>query len=190
MKKALAIIATFYHRIAETPVVKFIASFGNAESGIANTEGRILNEESGLSSLPASATKTAAEESALLAPNSIGKNETADGDDTHSTPALGHSTSNPADAIPFGPSSLPLRSTSERQSTNPRNTPIVSGPTVFETPRSQNVSRARDGAVALDDSRDQSELRVPGSAFTPDFITRAELRHELDSLRRLIESRK
>lgn len=189
MKKALAIIATFYRRIAQTQVGKFIASFGKAESETANTERRILNEESGSFPLAASVTKTAAEESALFAPNSIGKNEAAGSDNAHPTPAVGNSTSNSADAIPSG-SSPPLRSPFERQPPNSRNTPMVSKPTAFETPLPQNANVARDGASALDDLRNQSELRVPGSAFTPDFITRAELRHELDSLRRLIESRK
>jgi hypothetical protein len=44
--------------------------------------------------------------------------------------------------------------------------------------------RADDNSVPL------SALRVPSSALSPNFITRDELKRELDSLRRLIESRK
>lgn len=183
MKKALAILTTYYRRIAESPLVKFIASFGKGGHRTSSSESRTLNEKATSPSAPLDALNSATEEDGGLA-HLVGQNEKSDSGKEQ------YPTSNPNAAISPTPSAVPSRVAFEQRPANPGSAPAVAIPTVFKTHQFQNAGSASSKSSTMDESEENSALRVPSSTFAPDIVTRAELRRELDSLRRFIESRK
>jgi hypothetical protein len=75
----------------------------------------------------------------------------------------------------------------EQRAVRPRTAPTMAGPASLALGE-QDVRAIRQHPPA--DSILHSAFPVPSSGFTADFVSRQELKRELDSLRKLIESRK
>jgi len=185
MKKAFAIFTAYYRRL-EGAVGKFISSIGKGQHSTSNIQRSTFNEQSA-TSVPADVTPAATQDNTLLAPRLSGeRNEVRGVEGTqHPTTNIEHPTSNQDGAVRAANSISATGATSPTFENQPQ-------PGSAAVPAASLETRERDArAPRQGNARDESlsDLRSPNSEL-PNFITRQDLKRELDSLRRLMESRK
>ncbi len=216
MKKAIAILATYYRRAAAA-VGKFIGAIAGGEHRTPNVEHRTPNENLA-ASVPASVNANEIQDNLPLGPRTSGeKNEERNfsSESPRETATDFSRTSSPLPSPPFHGGEGDGFALSEKfsQDSSARTQPPTSNPAeaisraaspAFELPphpgsatvpvasleTGERDARAPKQENARGESPPRSAFRIPSSAFDPNFITRDELKRELDSLRRLIESRK
>jgi hypothetical protein len=177
MKKALAIFVAYYRRLEGT-VGKFFASI-KGEHRTLNAERRTSNEESGGGAASAGAVEPVTQDDTRGSENR-GEIKIVD-KGQHPTTNIEHPTSNPDDAVPAAQSASML--------------PAAPAPGSAAVSAASLEPRRRDASAPRQPTaRDESPAAPPSSAALakddPRFITRDELKRELASLHRLIESRK
>ena len=165
------------------------------EQRISNSEPRALNEEASTYSVPANSTNTATENNALLAPRlSGGRNEVRGG--SHGEPA----STEIAGASQFDGPSTPPPSFPFHGGTRDGFAASANFPTGSTITNSSRASAHENSPIDSQSIPANNATNAPASAALtqgdqhsashPGFITRQELKRELESLRRLMESRK
>jgi len=168
-------------------VLRILSStLGRSTSGI---ERRILNEKVDASSVPASSTNTAIENNTLLAPHlSAERNEVSGGSPGELTSP---ETATGLNSRPTPPPSLPVQGGGfAADATFPTNATVTNSSRVSAHENSVINSQSSSAKNAASPPFTDLTKGDPRFALERGFITRQELKRELDSLRRLIESRK
>ena len=185
MKKALAIFTTYYHRL-ECAVGKFIGLV-TGEHRTSNAERRTSNGENAGPSALVDTAKAAIEDNSFLALQFSGEN----GSDRnqHPTTNIEHPTSNQEGAVPNEHTVSATHATHPEFENAPRpgtaTVPVASGATGERDARGSRQANARGESPPFSASLSSAAL----AKEDPRLITRDELKRELDSLRRILESK-
>ena len=191
MKKVLAIL-DHCRRVAEGALGRFIAAIskGVDRNPNADTVGkrRTLTEGDSESSVPTGVVRGSSEDSRTVAQAS-----------SHETSEAKNSESSLGTASVRGSDPSFIHGTAEKGAGEHNTFSQLSNPTLSiptspqnDTSRIQQSIRSDNNALGADESgsRFRAPSIAPSAGGNPDFITRHELKRELDLLRRLMESRK